>query len=460
MARLGARLTGRTEPLRIREFEKALPVPYDRLDPVAIGKASERWARSIGLPNDPLVVKDTGTSYAVSTSHVTGVVRVGALDIEIRPKFLGDGPGNWQTVLWRILAAVDGGLIDDQQTSALSSDDDAMTDLLADVFVASWTRGTARGLPRHYRPLIGSGHVVRGTLDASRLTRWIAQPWEVPYATDELSEDTPIARLLRWAANQLGRTVHSPSRRRRLRDISGVLTDAGRLAPGLAEARRLHLGPQHQGLKPALEVAILLLEGRGVTHAAGDFEISGFLWKSDVVYERFVYFLARKAAHRLGLRVSKHAIGFGELIRGHGSKLATTPDVVFRDAAGEPVAVLDAKYKTFGTRPKSADTYQILTGGHVLGCQRVALTYPHDTDTEIATWRVASHLGGKPMAVSALPLNLMLVGQPYGISNLVNELVVWLSEPVFPGLPVNSEASAAGPADGAADAPVLPLDDA
>jgi hypothetical protein len=128
--------------------------------------------------------------------------------------------------------------------------------------------------------------------------------------------------------------------------------------------------------------------------AEGQHVLSGFLWNSDVIYENYIYWLCQRAASRQGNRVHKRRISFGEVVSGTGSRFLTEPDVVFQDNTGTPVAVTDSKYKRLGTRPKSNDTYQILTAAHVLGCPRVSLTYPVAQDREPTTWRISSALGG------------------------------------------------------------------
>jgi 5-methylcytosine-specific restriction endonuclease McrBC regulatory subunit McrC len=195
------------------------------------------------------------------------------------------------------------------------------------------------------------------------------------------------------------------------------------------DAQRIELGAQHRGLEPARVVGLLLLEGAGVHHAAGEHALSGFLWKSDAIYENYVYWLCGRAAGRSGDRVSKQSIKFGALLSGSGSLLETVPDVVFRDAGGQPLVVMDSKYKMLGTRPKSADTYQVLTAGHVLGCTRVSLTYPVAEHREPTVWRIASKLGGSDIELTALPLNLMSLETANGHERLIQTISDWLIGP-------------------------------
>lgn len=421
-------------PSRIELHEYGAPVPCNaaELDLHALGEANKRWTRVLGLSGDPIRVEDLGDGRVqLRAEAVTGVVRVGHTDIEIAPKFLSAAGGRWPTVLWRILTVVEGGHVDDHLTTAHRLDALSMPDLLAEMFLASYAKGAARGLPRGYLTEASSGPVLRGALDMARLGDWLARPWEVPHVADLLTDDTPLARLLRWAAVCLAATVKAPGRARAVREIASSLSHVGSQPPHLLDAQRIQLATQHQGLEAARLVGLFLLEGAGVHHARGDYSLSGFLWNSDVIYENYVYWLCQRAAAKRGDRVSKPEIKFGKLISGNGSQLRTTPDVVFSDRGGATVAVTDSKYKNLGSRPKAPDTYQVLTAAHVLGCQRVSLTYPVAQDREPTVWRVPSALGSRDVELTALPLNLMMLASPRGPQQLIDTICDWLDGRLF-----------------------------
>ena len=416
-------------PERIELQEYGTPVVRRAvdLDLHALGEANKRWKKALGLSNEPIRVEEIGNGLIkLRAEAVTGVIRIGNTDIEIAPKFLNADGGNWQTILWRILTVVEGGHLDDTLTSAHNLASLSLPDLLAEIFLSSYTKGTSCGLPRSYKEEQASGQTLRGRLDTSRLGEWVSQPWIVPYISDLLTDDTTLARLLRWAAECLTATVKSPQRARAMQKIAAELSHVGRRPPHLLDAQRITIGTQYRGLKAAKMVGVLLLEGAGVNHASGDHALSGFLWNSDVIYENYVYWLCRRAASKRGYRINKGLIKFGEVIIGDGRKLETTPDVVFRDSQGLPVAVTDSKYKRLGSRPKSPDTYQVLTAGHVLGCPRVSLTYPVAAHREPTVWLVPSALGGSPIELTALPLNLMGLVSPEGPAILTEAIIAWL----------------------------------
>lgn len=423
-----------TAPTRIELHEHGNPVvhPAENLDLIALAEANKRWRRALGLRGDPIRTEDIGNGFLkLRAEHVTGLVRIGSTDIEIAPKFLSKAYGQWQSVLWQILTVVAGGHIDDKLTSAQAGAPLSMQDLLAEMFVASYTKGAARGLPRGYQARQGAGNTLRGRLDTSRTGEWLSRPWELPYVADLLIDDTALARLLRWSAECLAATVISPSRARVVRQIAAELAHVGKQPPHFLEAQRIILSPQHKVLEPARLVGLMLLEGAGVLHARGEHALSGFLWDSNVIYENYVDYLCRRAASQRTERVSKKVEKFGQVIAGAGRSLETTPDVVFRDLDGTPTAVTDSKYKRLGSRPKAEDTYQVLTAGHVLGCQRVSLTYPVAYDREPTVWRVCSALGGSDIELTALPINLMGLTLPGGQKALINTIKGWLDGELF-----------------------------
>ncbi|MCG6489995.1 McrC family protein [Vibrio parahaemolyticus] len=418
-----------TMPMRIKLQEYGEPVilQTENIDLYILAEVNNHWRRTLGLSNDPIQVEDIGNGFLkLRAKGITGVVRIAKIDIEITPKFLNAVDGSWQIVLWRILTVVEGGYIDDNLTTASQLKAMSMPDLLAEIFLSSYSKGAGRGLPRCYLTEEGAGNILRGKLDITRLSEWVTNPWILPYIADTLSDNTTIARLLRWSAETLATTVRAPGRSRALREIAASLTHVGKCPPHQSEVERICLGPQHQGLEAAKLIGQLLLQGAGVHHANGEHKLSGFLWNSDTIYENYVYWLCRRAAVSRGKRISKIEIKFGHIIKGNGDRLKTTPDVVFYDECGVAIAVTDAKYKQLGLRPKAADTYQVLTAGHVLGCERVSLTYPVSIDREPTIWLVPSALGGKDIELTVLPINLMQLALPRGQDVLIDIIGGWL----------------------------------
>lgn len=413
--------------IRLQEYGEPVVFRACDIDVPTLTEASNRWRKTLGLSREPFKVESIGNGQIkLRAEAITGIVRVGNIDIEIAPKFLDTEEGNWQGILWRILMVVEGGHIDDRSTTAQHGTTLAISDLLAEMFLASYAKGASRGLPSNYSTQESQGNSLRGAFDISRINEWISKPWIVPYITDYLTDDTSLTRLLRWSADCLAATVKLPSRARALREISANLSHVARHPPHLIEAQRIQISPQYQRLEAAKIVGLLLLEGAGVNHASGEHALSGFLWNSDTIYENYIFWLCQRAAIKQGLKVTKNEVTFGKLLEGKGSLLKTTPDVVFRDATNKPIAVIDAKYKRLGSRPKASDTYQVFTASHILGCPKVSLTYPTSNNQKPTVWCIPSSLGGRDVQLTALPIHLMSLSSPDGQNTLINVISSWL----------------------------------
>lgn len=422
----------------LQEYGDPVVHSMEDIDLDALLEANKHWRKSLGISVDPIRIENKGKEFVTLRAEaVTGVVRAGLMDIEIVPKFLSGTNDCWQSILWRILTVVEGGYIDDNFTSAHQFDSLSIPDLLTEIFLASFAKGAARGLPQSYLAKRESGNTLRGQLDYSRLGEWLARPWVLPYIADLLTNDTPLARLIRWTAQCLATTVKSLGRSRALLEIAASLAHVRKSPPCLLDAQRIYLGPQHKGLEAALFIGLLLLQGAGVHHASGKYSLSGFLWNSDAIYENYIYWLCQRAANLRGKRITKAEKKFGQVIMGEGDLLKTTPDVIFHDADGVPSAVTDAKYKKFNSRPKAQDTYQVLTAGHILGCQRVSLTYPVAVNSAPTVWLVPSALGGRNIELTALPLNLMQLALPEGHEVLINVIGDWLDGYYVSQMPKN-----------------------
>lgn len=424
--------------IQLQEYGEPVILQANEIDIPTLIEASNRWRKILGLSGEPFKIEAIANGQIkLRAEAITGVVRVGNTDIEIAPKFLNSTEGNWQSILWRILMVVEGGYIDESLTSAHHGATLAIPDLLAEMFLSSYAQGAARGLLRNYLSEQNQSPCLKGAFDLSRISEWVSRPWIVPYIADYFTDDTTLARLLYWTANCLSATVKLPSRAKSLREIAVSLAHVGKYPPHLIDARRTQLSAQHQGLEAARMVGLLLLEGAGVNYASGKHALSGFLWNSDTIYENYIFWLCQRAANQRGMTVTKNELIFGQVQNGVGSKLKTTPDVVFRNATGNPIAVADAKYKLLSSRPKASDIYQVFTAGHILGCQKVSLTYPSSNDREVTVWRIPSALDGKDIILTALPINLMSLAIPHGQKSLIDTISSWLSDEVINTIPVS-----------------------
>lgn len=411
----------------LREYGPARWVEMTSHERAGLETANGAWKKSLGLSEVPIVIEPEGGRVALSARHIAGTIRVGSINLEIAPKFLDPEVADtrdWRQAFWQILLISREGRSLFARASGADAEAMSIADLLAEIFLGSYARGSQRGMPLQYSEEIGLHPSVRGSFDHRQFGRWVAEPWRIPTVETILTSDTAFARLIAWAASQLRTLVSSPNRARELDEIRHQLPSSGTALPQVDQAERIQLGVQHEALRPALEVALLLLRGHGVRHGPGDRDVIGFLWKSEDIYERFLFWLCREAGRVRGLQVRKGAAPFAT--SSTAAPLTTTPDVVFYQHNGPAIAVLDAKYKALNSKPKAGDSYQILTAANHFGCEQVGLVYPSSSIRAQADWLVVSALGGRNVTISALHLDLLSAATISGRRDLIGSIGDWL----------------------------------
>lgn len=388
----------------------------------------EAWKTKLGLQYSPLEVTSYRGKISVRARDVSGFLRVGETELEIAPKFL-DGEsiatGEWRLALWRILTAIDNEPVLAQSTLADDDPSRSLPDLMARTFLASVVAGRQAGMPRGYAEQHGRLAVLRGRLDPAHTADLVLRPWAIDCVYDEYVEDIPVNRLLRWAAQALAADVLSGRLHRVLLEQVSAMSDVGIVPPGILEAERIVLPPQHRELEPAVEIARLLLRGRNLVHRQGRYDVQGFLWKSSEVFETFVFRLMRRVARSIGgLRVTKESIKLGVPVAGTAVyTFSTEPDVRVSDSSGTTKLILDAKYKNWTSNvPGRNDRYQVITGGWASECEHVGLVYPAPSGIRRGPMRWTLSGASVPLDLAAVFVNLPEMAKASGERQLAEEL--------------------------------------
>jgi 5-methylcytosine-specific restriction enzyme subunit McrC len=238
---------------------------------------------------------------------------------------------------------------------------DDQTDLwpaMGHVFTRQTDRALERGLLQGYRTEESALLVVRGRLreaDQMRIHAGLAIPLEVRF--DEYDIDIPENQLLRAATERLLKLPRMPaSAVRRLRHLLAQLADVSRLVPGqplpVTPASRLNARYQ-----PALALARMVLRSRSVDVLDSGVRATGFLVNMNTVFEDFVTISLTEALAPFGGRCvaqDRHTLDEARQVK-------LRPDLVRYGPGGQPVAVVDAKYKkeTPAGYP-NVDLYQLL----------------------------------------------------------------------------------------------------
>ncbi len=372
--------------LELKEQGDAVEVELDAAAVRSMQDAVRRWRRALGLRGDPFDLDDLGGGrIRLASRGVAGFIRVPGVSIEVAPKFLDSdqlGP-SWRRALWRLLAYGEGAELAHAEAAGQALDRDGIADVLADLFLASVKGAASRGFPFGYVARNELSPHLRGRLRTERVADYVPFRGALPIRSSRLTRDVPVNRLLKWAAVTLAAQVELPFRRQSLVSWASLLEDVRAQPPASARLPDLHR--HHPHLVVAVDIAKLLLADRQATFGLGGLNLPGFLWNTEVVFERAVRRLTDGAARSLGMAADKQPHVFLTYKTSHGTTaVSTTPDVTVHKA-GATKTLLDAKYKSFSGEPLNADAYQVLAGGRATGVPVVGLVYQSATARLSAT---------------------------------------------------------------------------
>ena len=373
-----------TGPLTLREWE-TLPVGKNGLTEAEARRLhalAERAARRLKLPETAVLTRTA--SQNLKAGQVVGILSVPGRTVEILPKIDSDGDednGAVRAALVRMLAVALDLRIAEGDLAALDTQRNDLLELLVRLFAERLLAAVRRGLPRRYVAREEDLRLLRGKLDVTRqITHLAARPDRLACRFDELSEDTPLNRVLKAAVSRLARLARTAANARLLAELAARFEFVGDSPHPLREPVRLDR--TNAAFHDLHRLARLFLEGDWQSTASG--RAAGFtlLFPMNVLFEAFIGRCLERALARQPVRVRLQARGRHALTGADGHPLfALRPDAVIEKA--KDAVILDTKWKeldpgkdkeTLGVA--QSDVYQMLAYAQSYDPSRLILLYP------------------------------------------------------------------------------------
>lgn len=330
-------------PIQLVEYAHSAPVRLSVAERDALRTAVS------GLTIEP----DVGSVdlYRLTAGSSVGVVRVGDLTLELRPK-VGPAP-----VLFMLSYVIDPKAWRAPGTDLAEDTDlvEAIVPLFAEVTQAALRPGLLRGYRRQEDTITTVRGRVRMT-DQMRTRTGLPFPIEVAY--DEFTPDILENQILRSAVDVLGRLrLRHPNSHRSLarlhhqfNGISGLKVD-GRSVPEPTWTRL------NRHYRPVVSLARLILNSAGLEVLAGQSEARAIVIDMNKVFEDFIRVALREY---LGLDANSFPVACGShrVYLDRDRTVPLEPDLTWW-IRNQCVFVGDCKYKrSIGSIP-NADVYQM-----------------------------------------------------------------------------------------------------
>ena len=319
----------------------------------------------------------------LKAGQVVGILAIPRRTLEILPKIDGDD-GDVRRALIHMLAVARGLRVADGELADLHTQRHDLLEILIGLFAGRLLAAVRRGLPRRYVEYEDDLRLLRGRLDVTRQVTHLAfRPDLLACRFDELSEDTPLNRVLKAAVTRLARIARSASNARRLADLAARFGSVGATAAPLREPVRLDR--TNTAFHDLYRLARLFLEGDWQSTTGGGSAGFTLLFPMNDLFEEFIGQRLKNALsseYEVRLQDSKHSA-----LRDACGKpiFELKPDVVMERRIGGKPIVLDTKWKhltpraprcerTWGVTP--SDVYQMLAYAQAYDAERTVLLYP------------------------------------------------------------------------------------
>jgi len=330
-------------------------------------------ARSLRLPETAVL---TRTHKALKAQQITGIISIPGLTLEILPKIDGDD-GAVRAALVRMLAVAYNLRVSEGEISTLNTQHHDLLELLIRLFCERLLIAIKHGLPRRYLELTDDLKFLRGRLDVKRqLTTHASRPDRLACRFDELSENTPLNRVLKVAVHRLRRISRAAENLRRLDELSSRLEMAENSPNPLAEP--VQLDRTNTAFHSVYELARLFLSGDWQTTTGGHAAGFALLFAMNDLFEAYVGRKLKSALAPLSVRLQdrRHHALQGPT----GGAFALRPDAVIETDSG--TIILDTKWKRLDRSlgenlgVSQSDVYQMMAYAHAYDAKRLLLIYP------------------------------------------------------------------------------------
>ena len=331
-------------------------------------------AKQLRLPETAVLAR---SHRALRAQQVTGILSVPGRTLEILPKIDGED-GSARAALIRMLAVAHDLRVADGELAALDTQRHDLLELLIRLFTMRMLVAVRQGLPRRYLERADDLPVMRGRLNVKRqLTHLAVRPDLLACRFDELSDDTPLNRLLKAVVRRLMRVSRSQANIRMLAEVSSRFEMVGDSARPLAEP--VLLDRTNAAFHDVYRLARLFLSGDWQTTGGGRTPGFALLFPMNDLFEKFIGHSLRRALAPTVVRLTggrRHHALHGEA----GGLFALRPDMVIE--TGSHPLIVDTKWKRLDPAAgekldvAQSDIYQMLTYAQAYDAHRLILLYP------------------------------------------------------------------------------------
>jgi 5-methylcytosine-specific restriction enzyme subunit McrC len=317
----------------------------------------------------------------ISLTEYVGYVEVGDLALEILPKAdrardqYGEAAA-WRNGLLEMLGIATGLRLESPSAASQRTGRSSLIELVAARFLDELGVLLHQGLAKGYRDEEQNGPTFRGRLlVAEHLRANLARADRFHVRTQAYDRDVPLNQILGAALNELGGLALSSGCAARAATCRADFPEVTEVAVTVKTFERIRLGRTTMRYQHALILARMLFEQSAPQLRAGKTRVFALLFDMNMLWERYVAALFRRAACPTIEVLTQERHPFWN---GAAHRRGVRPDIVVRSrGTGEVLLIADTKWKVLHDGPPAdSDLQQMFVYNELLRGPQALLVYP------------------------------------------------------------------------------------
>ncbi len=331
-----------------------------------------------------------GGGYEIRAQQYVGVIALDGLRIHIQPKVPLDNLFYMLTYAYN--------LPDFRKERADVAVADDLFEFMVDIFVRQVDALVRQGIHHAYVDREENERYLRGRLlMAQQIQHNLILQDRLYQQRNEYTDNVMENQILQHTLALLSRQHYrQPSLRQRIRRTSAAFVGIEPRFIRPFDCTRVHYNRLNERYRSRINLAHLLLQHLSLEGAAGNQRFFAFLFDMNQLFELFVahYLKEHFDAHpSLTLEIQPN------IWLDTDRKETGRPDLILRQQ-GQPLLILDTKYKTFADSPTPDDRNQMVTYCHTMHLARSLLIY-----ADAAPVHYAREFRGIFLTATSLPLD-------------------------------------------------------
>ncbi len=334
----------------------------------------------------------------IKAKNWVGVIQIAELTIEILPK-ISDVNDKEVHDTWRrnllFMLWYSGSLpFSLRDIASLTYDRLPILELFIALFSEAALTELRNGVDRSYIHIEEESSFIKGKLIiAQQMRAGPLRQHRFCVAYDNFVSDTWINRIIKYTCQYLNKHTNVISTQQKLREINFVLNDVKDVSIKEHDFRNVLFNRANSRYKALIEFCNLIISGFNPNLASGPDGGFSLLFPMETVFESFIATYIKRNARSLGFKPQWVQCQFRGrnrhlLMQLHNSgtelpRVPIRPDVVIQDDLGNPLLILDTKWKklaldheNYKNNVSMSDIYQVYSYAHHFDCPNNILLYP------------------------------------------------------------------------------------